>query len=154
MTPLEQHSLVQQKNSRATKVALSLYFALGVVLASLPEALVQELPLEIVDGIFEPFLPTIASLSTISPFPNVLWLFLLVMWATLPVAAYRIGKLWTFNAKLFRLRRGDQWFLAGSTWLIAVPVAYFMYAGPRFYKAYFQGRKSHRSDTHPCDPQD
>lgn len=132
MTPSEQHTLVQQKNSRATKIALSAYFALGVILANLPESLVETLAFQRVDRVLDPFLPTVASLSTVTPFPHVLWLYLVVMWTVLPVAAFRIGKMWTFNPRLFQFRARDQWFLVGSTWLIAIAPAYFMYAVPHF----------------------
>lgn len=131
MTPSEQHVL-QQRNSRAIKTALSLYFALGVILASLPESLVGILPLQSVDEVLHPFLPTIASLSTVTPFPHVLWLYMAAMWTALPVAAFRVSEMWTFNPRLFQLRVGDQWFLVGSVWLMAVPLVYFMYAMPHF----------------------
>jgi hypothetical protein len=131
MTPSEQHVL-QQRNSRAIKTALSLYFALGVILASLPESLVAILPLQSVDEVVHPFLPTIASLGTVSPFPHVLWLYMAAMWTVLPVAAFRVSKMWTFNPRLLHLRGGDQWFLVGSVWLMTIPVAYFMYAIPHF----------------------
>lgn len=131
MTSSEQHVL-QQRNSRAIKTALSLYFALGIILASLPESLVGMLPLQSVDGVLHPFLPTIASLSTVSPFPHVLWLYMVAMWTSLPVAAFRVSKRWNFNPRMFQLRVRDQWFLVGSVWIMTIPLAYFMYAIPHF----------------------
>jgi hypothetical protein len=131
MTPSEQHAL-QQRNSRAIKTALSLYFALGVILANLPESFVGILPLQSVDEVLHPFLPTIASLSTVTPFPHVLWLYMIAMWTALPVAASRVSKMWTFNPRLLQLRVRDQWFLVGSVWIMTIPLVYFMYAIPHF----------------------
>ena len=54
-----------------------------------------------------------------APFPDVMRTFLIAMWLLLPFAAHRVARAWTWNPRLFSLKRSDQWFVAGSSLLIA-----------------------------------
>ena len=55
----------------------------------------------------------------VAPFPDVMRTFLIAMWLLLPFAAHRVARAWTWNPRLFSLKRSDQWFVAGSSLLIA-----------------------------------
>jgi hypothetical protein len=76
---------------------------------------------------FDSVVPGIPKLAKLSPFPDVMRTFLVAMWLLVPFAAYRVARLWTWNPRLFSLKRSDQWFLVGAAVLIAAFLLAFLY---------------------------
>jgi hypothetical protein len=111
----------QQRNWRGIKVTLGVYFGVAfILLLLLPEALVAGVPALAGFGrLLEHLIPGVARIADVSPFPAAMRVCLTVMWLALPLAAYRIGRVWSFPPRLEYLRKSDQWFLAGIVWLFA-----------------------------------
>jgi hypothetical protein len=119
-TPIT-HSQVQARNGNATTRALRYYFLAGLVLPfAIPEGYARSFPsLLTLMQWFDAAIPGIPKLAQLAPFPDVMRTFLIVMWLLLPFAAYRVARAWTWNPRLFALKRSDQWFVVGSSLLIA-----------------------------------
>jgi len=123
------HAEVQARNGTATVRALRFYFATGLMLAFLvPEGYVQSVPIaHALMQCFDVVIPGVPRLAKLSPFPDVMRTFLILMWLLLPFAGYRVARAWTWNPRLFALKRIDQWFVVGSILLIAVFCLWFLY---------------------------
>jgi hypothetical protein len=123
------HQEVQRRNGVVLRNALGFYFVLGCAAAVLvPEGLVSPLapPTRLLDAV----IPGVPNLASASPFPGVMRLFLLVMWLLAPVAAYRVGRAWVWNPRIFQFKRADQWFLVGVIWLFALFSSAFLFFFP------------------------
>ena len=115
------HAEVRRRNGVVLKNALGFYFVLGSAIAILvPEGFVDTLPtLGSLTRLFDHVIPGIPRLARLSPFPEVMRVFLIVMWILVPIAAYRVGRAWNWNPRTFELKRSDQWFIVGFLWLFA-----------------------------------
>jgi hypothetical protein len=116
------HTEVQRRNGVVIRNALGFYFVLGCTIALLvPEDVISAVPsLGSLSRLFDYVIPGIPRLAYVSAFPEVMRVFLVVMWILVPVAAYRVGRAWIWNARTFRLKRFDQWFVVGFLWLFAL----------------------------------
>jgi len=128
MYPAVDMEEVRRRNRSALKTALLAYFLVGTVVAVLiPESLLQPAPIAQALRWFDPLVPGIPRLASISPLPDLMRLFLIVMWLLMPVAAYRVGMAWHWNPRTFVLRKSDQWFLVGVIWTIAAFAFAFLF---------------------------
>jgi hypothetical protein len=120
---------VRARNGKALASALRYYFLLGVALPFvIPDGYVRSFPaaMSLVQW-FDWAIPGIPRLAKLSPFPDVMRTFLIVMWLLVPFAAYRVARVWTWNPGLFALKRSDQWFVVGSMTFIAALFFTFFY---------------------------
>lgn len=129
------HAEVQARNGKAVTRALRYYFLFGVALPFLvPDSYAGSLPFVLtIMHWFDAVIPGVPKLARLAPFPDVMRTFLIIMWLLLPFAAYRVARAWTWNPRLFALKRGDQWFVVGSILLIAgfcFSFLYFFIDGP------------------------
>lgn len=119
----------QARNGKALMSALRYYFLLGAVLPFvIPDGYTRSFPLVMsLMQWFDAVIPGIPRLAALSAFPDVMRTFLVVMWLIVPFAAYRVARAWTWNPRIFALKRGDQWFVVGSLLLIAGFLFAFFY---------------------------
>ena len=123
------HAEVQARNGKAIVRALGFYFVTGLILAFLvPDGYVQSTSIsQTLMQWFDVAIPGVPRLAKLSSFPDVMRTFLILMWLLLPYAGYRVARVWTWNPRLFALKRSDQWFVVGSILLIAAFCFWFMY---------------------------
>lgn len=113
--------MLRELNWRTMKASLAVYFAIGIAVVVLtPEGALDRLPgaRALVDS-FESFIPGIARLAHVSPFPDAMKLALVVLWTGLPIAALRIHRAWHHDTRIFMLKKSDLWFVVLSIWAIA-----------------------------------
>lgn len=123
------HAQVEARNGKALTRALRNYFLFGLVLPFvIPDGYVRSFPIVVsLMQWFDAVIPGIPRLARLSPFADVTRTFLIVMWLLVPFAAYRVARAWTWNPRLFALKRSDQWFVVGSILLIAGFLFAFFY---------------------------
>ena len=123
------HAEVQARNGKATVRALGFYFVTGLMLAFLvPDGYAQSSPIaHALMQWFDVVIPGVPRLAKLSSFPDVMRTFLILMWLLLPYAGYRVARAWTWNPRLFALKRSDQWFVVGSILLVAAFCFWFLY---------------------------
>jgi hypothetical protein len=130
MYPEVDMAAIRRRNADVLKRALVVYFFVGVAVATL----IPESFLDSRHGVaaslrlFDAMVPGIARLAAISPFPNLMRLFLIVMWTLMPFAAYRVAREWHWNPRTFLLKKADQWFLVCMIWCIATLAFAFLFA--------------------------
>jgi hypothetical protein len=123
------HTEVQRRNGVVIRNALGFYFVVGCAIALLvPQDLVYVAPsVGSLSRLFDYVIPGIPRLASLSSFPEVMRIFLVVMWILVPIAAYRVGRAWVWNPRTFRLKRFDQWFLVGFVWFFALFSFFFLF---------------------------
>jgi hypothetical protein len=121
---------VRRRNSLSIKKAFGTYFAVGFAICVLvPDRLAAALPLvPELGGALGGWIPAIGRIPSVTPFPETARLFMLIMWAGLPLVAYRLAKSWTFNPRLFELRRWDQWFVVAAAAGVALFSGFFVFS--------------------------